>query len=58
LRLTFTGQPGYGYLFLTSTNLVQWKSAGMAVEKAAGQFEYLADLDSQSPARFYRLLAP
>ena len=58
LRFTFTGLPGHGYLVLTSTNLTHWESVGMADEKAAGQFEYLATPTPQSPARFYRLLSP
>jgi len=58
VRLAFPASHGSAYLVEASTNLVDWKEIGVAVEGEPGEFEFEDPEASDAPVRFYRVVSP
>lgn len=58
VELNFGANANAGYSVWSSTNLVTWQWDGTASQAGPGQFEFLDQLATNSPCRFYRITSP
>jgi alpha-tubulin suppressor-like RCC1 family protein len=58
LQINFTGSVGASYGVYASTNLVNWVLVGQASGISSNLFRFVDFLNTNHPARFYRVSAP
>ncbi len=58
MRMEFSAPEGQGYLIEASTNMLDWKTIGVANECGPGEFEFEDPDAAHLPARFYRIVSP
>lgn len=58
VELNFSGNANTGYSVWSSTNLMTWEWDGTAAQTGPGVYQYLDQLATNSPCRFYRITSP